>query len=297
MPNLAGSFFKWFMSVQFVTVLLLTPAFAAGAIAEEKERKTLEFILATDLRNREIVLSKLASRFSNLGLLILTGLPILSITQFMGGVDPDLVLAGFAATGLTMASLTALSILQSVYAKKPRDAIILTYLATVAYLGLSSLALVLQDLKSIWGFAVNLPFAMGVFDGWESGGGVELRQHLLLLRQAVERFCQSGSDCRRLTRNPRQIRPLPWVGDGHLLGLGRFAPARRGYQADLRREAKSALEPPPGRSAPHGQPTDDLEGSFCRSGSPAQLVRPYRGHSSRYRQPRPGDMDCGLLHL
>jgi ABC-type transport system involved in multi-copper enzyme maturation permease subunit len=161
MPNLAGSFFKWFMSVQFVTVLLLTPAFAAGAIAEEKERKTLEFILATDLRNREIVLSKLASRFSNLGLLILTGLPILSITQFMGGVDPDLVLAGFAATGLTMASLTALSILQSVYAKKPRDAIILTYLATVAYLGLSSLALVLQDLKSIWGFAVNLPFAWG----------------------------------------------------------------------------------------------------------------------------------------
>ncbi len=163
MPNLAGSFFSTFMMVQFVTVLLLTPAFAAGAIAEEKDRKTLEFLLATDLRNREIVLSKLASRFSNLGLLILTGLPILSITQFMGGVDPDLVLAGFATTGLTMASLTALSILQSVYAKKPRDAIILTYLATVAYLGLSSLALALRISPTVWAYAVDLPFGLGSF--------------------------------------------------------------------------------------------------------------------------------------
>jgi ABC-type transport system involved in multi-copper enzyme maturation permease subunit len=163
MPNLAGSFFSTFMMVQFVTVLLLTPAFAAGAIAEEKDRKTLEFLLATDLRNREIVLSKLASRFSNLGLLILTGLPILSITQFMGGVDPDLVLAGFAATGLTMASLTALSILQSVYAKKPRDAIILTYLAAVAYLGISTFALALQISGTVWSYAVDLPFGLGSF--------------------------------------------------------------------------------------------------------------------------------------
>ena len=33
---------------------MLTPAYVAGAISEEKDRKTLEFLLATDLRNREI---------------------------------------------------------------------------------------------------------------------------------------------------------------------------------------------------------------------------------------------------
>jgi ABC-type transport system involved in multi-copper enzyme maturation permease subunit len=140
MADFAESFFYTFMVIQFVTVALLTPAYTAGAIAEEKDRRTLEFVLATDLRNREIVLSKLASRLANLLLIVLTGLPILSFLQLVGGVDPDLVLAGFAATGMTMVSLASLSIFCSVLAKKPRDAITVTYLAAAAYLILSGVS-------------------------------------------------------------------------------------------------------------------------------------------------------------
>src|SRR6266849_2745756 len=40
----AEEFFHAFISVQFVTVVLLTPALTAGALAEEKERRTLEFL-------------------------------------------------------------------------------------------------------------------------------------------------------------------------------------------------------------------------------------------------------------
>jgi ABC-type transport system involved in multi-copper enzyme maturation permease subunit len=134
---LSESFFYTFMTVQFLAVALLTPAYLAGAIAEEKDRKTLEFLLATDLRNREIVLSKQASRLANLTLLVLTGIPILGITQFLGGVDPDLMLAGFAATGLTMLGIGSVSILCSVYARKARSAIVFTYLVMVSYLALS----------------------------------------------------------------------------------------------------------------------------------------------------------------
>jgi ABC-type transport system involved in multi-copper enzyme maturation permease subunit len=138
---LAENFFETFMAVQLLTVALLTPAYVAGAIADEKDRKTLEFLLATDLRNREIVLSKLVARLANLALFVLTGLPILSLIQFLGGVDPNLVLAGFAVTALTMAGLGGLSILNSTYFKKPRDAIALTYLGMVAYLAVSFLLL------------------------------------------------------------------------------------------------------------------------------------------------------------
>jgi ABC-type transport system involved in multi-copper enzyme maturation permease subunit len=137
MARFAETFFYTFMSVQFTMVVVLTPAYTAGAIAEEKERKTLEFLLATDLRNREIVLSKLLSRLANITLLTLAGLPILSFLQFLGGVDPNLVLAGFAATALTMFSLAGLSILSSAMTKRPRDAIALTYLSAAAYLILS----------------------------------------------------------------------------------------------------------------------------------------------------------------
>ena len=64
---LAETFFSVFMCVQLGLVVLLTPAYVAGSIAEEKDRKTLEFMLATDLCNHEIVLSKLLSRLANVG--------------------------------------------------------------------------------------------------------------------------------------------------------------------------------------------------------------------------------------
>src|SRR5262249_36819352 len=79
--ELAEMFFAAFAVTQFVVVVALTPAYIAGGVAEEKERKTLEFLLATDLRNREIVFGKLVARAGNLALFVLTGLPILSLMQ------------------------------------------------------------------------------------------------------------------------------------------------------------------------------------------------------------------------
>lgn len=151
MANFAESFFNTFMIVQFMTVVLLTPAYTSGAITDEKERKTLEFILATDLSNREIVLSKLASRLANLTLIIITGLPILSFLQFLGGVDPDRVLAGFLATGVTMFSLAAFGLFNSVLARRSREALATTFLGVIGYLLFSGMSWFL--LLPFWGLA------------------------------------------------------------------------------------------------------------------------------------------------
>ncbi len=135
--RLAEWFFYAMLGLQLAAVLVLTPAYAAGAVAEEKERKTLEFLLATDIHSREIVLSKLASRLLQLVMVVMAGLPILGFTQFLGGIDPNLVLAGFAATGLTMVSVASFSILCSILARSVRDAIVLAYLGLAFYLGIS----------------------------------------------------------------------------------------------------------------------------------------------------------------
>jgi ABC-type transport system involved in multi-copper enzyme maturation permease subunit len=135
--DFTDSFFVTFMVLQMLAVFLLTPAYVAGAVAEEREQQTLDSLLATDLRDREIVLGKLLARLAALSLVVLTGLPILGFLQFLGGVDPNLVLAGFALTGLSMASLAGLAMLQSVYARRPRQAILRTYLLGLAYLLLS----------------------------------------------------------------------------------------------------------------------------------------------------------------
>jgi ABC-type transport system involved in multi-copper enzyme maturation permease subunit len=136
--QLASDFFTYFMALQYLAVVLLTPAVSAGAIAEEKDRRTLEFLFTTDLYSHEIVFGKLFSRVAFLTLLLLTGLPVLSLLQFVGGVDPELVAAGFAGTLLTMLSLASLSLFNSAYARKPITAMFLTYLQVGAYLAVST---------------------------------------------------------------------------------------------------------------------------------------------------------------
>jgi ABC-type transport system involved in multi-copper enzyme maturation permease subunit len=140
LADFSASFFYVFMGVQFLMIFWLTPAYTAGAITVEKERQTIDALLATDLRNHEFVLSTYVSRLANLGMLLLAGLPILAMLQFMGGVDPNLMLASFAAAGITMASLAGLGTVNSLYARRPRDAILRTYLAAALYMFLSGAA-------------------------------------------------------------------------------------------------------------------------------------------------------------
>src|SRR6266849_1841635 len=45
MVLLNDTFFQRFMTLEFLAILLLTPAVTAGAVAEDKERRTLDLML------------------------------------------------------------------------------------------------------------------------------------------------------------------------------------------------------------------------------------------------------------
>src|SRR5689334_20697917 len=53
--NLAEEFFGSFAYMQILAILAIGPAMAGGSIAQERERRTLEYLLATDLTTTEIV--------------------------------------------------------------------------------------------------------------------------------------------------------------------------------------------------------------------------------------------------
>jgi ABC-type transport system involved in multi-copper enzyme maturation permease subunit len=127
------SFFGAFLCVQLVAVVLLTPVWLGGAVAEEKDRRRLEFLLTSHLGDAEIILGKLVAGLGRLTLVVLAGLPVLAFMQFWGGIDPHLLLAGYAVTGITMVSVGALTVLCSVHSRKPREAMVLTYLVLVAF--------------------------------------------------------------------------------------------------------------------------------------------------------------------
>ena len=139
LARFANEFFTVFVVFQFCVAAFLTPAYVAGTIADEKERKTLEFLLATDLEPREIIFGKVAARVTNLVMYVLAGLPIIAFLQLFGGIHPDLVLASTAATIVTILGLAGVSIYFSTIMRKPRDAIVITYMVAFLY-AISSLA-------------------------------------------------------------------------------------------------------------------------------------------------------------
>src|SRR5207249_530539 len=81
-------------STQYVTLVLfgilfaigamVTPQWTADAIAGERERRTLPFLLLTPLESRSIILGKLASRLAQVGCFVLAGVPVLCALQFFG---------------------------------------------------------------------------------------------------------------------------------------------------------------------------------------------------------------------
>ena len=59
MTRFAAEFSHAFLVAQAVVVLLLTPVYAGGAISDEKENRSLDFLLATRMTRSEILLGKL----------------------------------------------------------------------------------------------------------------------------------------------------------------------------------------------------------------------------------------------
>jgi ABC-type transport system involved in multi-copper enzyme maturation permease subunit len=113
---------------QSAAVLLVTPVYLAGAIAEEKERKTLPLLFASQLHDHEIVLGKLLARLTHLAFVLLTGLPIVLLTALLAGRGEMLLLpCSFAATGMSLLSIGSMSMLFSVLCRNAMTALLSSY--------------------------------------------------------------------------------------------------------------------------------------------------------------------------
>jgi ABC-type transport system involved in multi-copper enzyme maturation permease subunit len=112
---------------QEILVLALTPALVAGVIADEKQRKTLHYLMASRLTSSEIVLGKLLVRMLYVVVLLGVSLPVLSLLVLLGGVDPRMILLACGATFSTAWFLSAVSIWVSTIARRVREAFFISY--------------------------------------------------------------------------------------------------------------------------------------------------------------------------
>ena len=99
----AREVFVAFAVVQFGTVLLLIPPIFGGAIADEKQRKTLHYLMASQLSGGEIILDKVLGRSAHLAVFVAIGLPVVGLLSLFGGISIDSIIVAYVGTFSTVA--------------------------------------------------------------------------------------------------------------------------------------------------------------------------------------------------
>jgi ABC-type transport system involved in multi-copper enzyme maturation permease subunit len=132
--NCTATFFVMFTRIQLVAVLALTPAVTAGTIAIERQRRTIEYLFASPLSNREIVLDKLAARLVHAICLVLAGVPVLALAMLLGGIAPEALAALLLLTVSSVLTVAIFSITVSVWSARPGEAVVRAYLALLTLL-------------------------------------------------------------------------------------------------------------------------------------------------------------------
>ena len=78
--------YLFLLAAQFGLLILIAPAMTSASIAGERERQTMELLLVTNTGSFRIVLGKALESFAVLALLIISGLPVMSLCLLTGGI-------------------------------------------------------------------------------------------------------------------------------------------------------------------------------------------------------------------
>jgi ABC-type transport system involved in multi-copper enzyme maturation permease subunit len=125
--------FEAFATVQLIAILVMIPALFGGAIADEKQRKTLHYLMASRLSSFEIVVDKVLGRAPHLAVFLALGLPVVCLLGLVGGVDPEYVAIAYVGTTSTATMAVALTVLVSTLARKVRQAVLIAYILLLAW--------------------------------------------------------------------------------------------------------------------------------------------------------------------
>ncbi len=119
--------FAGLVGIELFLVCFVAPAFTAGAISGERERRTFNLLRTTLLPARRIVTGKLLSALAYIVLLLLVAVPLQSLAFLMGGVTIEEVLLSVELLLVTAIGYGAAGIFFSAVTKRTLAASILTY--------------------------------------------------------------------------------------------------------------------------------------------------------------------------
>jgi ABC-type transport system involved in multi-copper enzyme maturation permease subunit len=134
LAKVSAKIFQQMSYLQLGLVALLAPVFTAGAITQEKDSQTYDILLATPLSNGQIVLGSLLSRLFFVIALLISGIPIFSITQIFGGVAIRSIVLSFAIAAATAFVTASIAMAIATFKVGTRRTIFSFYMLVMIYL-------------------------------------------------------------------------------------------------------------------------------------------------------------------
>ena len=153
-----------FMVVQLLAALLMIPAFSAGAISTERERKTLEPLYCTQLSPFTIVGAKLISTAGYMLLLLVISAPMASMLYLLGGVEFRSIGIAYVVTITALIYSTVVCLTVSMRSRRTSHAVVRSVLWLVFWNA---------GLALLYGFGMEF-----LFDSWD---GSSLDDHDLCM--------------------------------------------------------------------------------------------------------------------
>lgn len=124
--------FAGLLMVVTLLVVLLAPAFTAGAISLEREKQTLDLLVTTPISSVSIVVGKLLSALTYVFILIAASVPLTAVVFVFGGVAPDDVIRGYIVLFATAFGLGAFGLFCSSLVKRTQAATVITVFGVMA---------------------------------------------------------------------------------------------------------------------------------------------------------------------
>jgi ABC-type transport system involved in multi-copper enzyme maturation permease subunit len=116
---------------QLSLLLLMAPIFSAGALTIEKEQRTLAGLLTTLLGPVQIWWGKFVASLMYVLLLLVAGLPVLSVVFAFGGIGPWEVFIATITTIVILATISAVSLYWSSLFRRSVHATAVSYVSVI----------------------------------------------------------------------------------------------------------------------------------------------------------------------
>ncbi len=123
--------------VQLLLTLFFAALSAAGAVSQEKDRRTFILLLLTDMRDYEIVLGKLLGALLPILVQLLVTAPVLSLLLLLGGIAPEQVLQAMLVLLASAVAAGSLGGLIALWRERTFQALALSVLFLVLYICLT----------------------------------------------------------------------------------------------------------------------------------------------------------------